>query len=49
MARLLIEEVQYEDPLSVFARFAGLPGAIFLDSALPGGDGEPVLSLDGQA
>jgi para-aminobenzoate synthetase component 1 len=38
MARLLIEEVRYEDPLSVFARFAGLPGAIFLDSALPGGD-----------
>jgi para-aminobenzoate synthetase component I len=37
MARLLIEEVDYGDPLSVFARFAGLPGAIFLDSALSGG------------
>ncbi len=37
MTRLLIEEVDYGDPLSVFARFAGLPGAIFLDSALSGG------------
>jgi para-aminobenzoate synthetase component 1 len=37
MTRLLIEEVGYGDPLSIFARFAGLPGAIFLDSATPGG------------
>ncbi len=37
MTRLLIEEVDYGDPLPVFARFAGLPGAIFLDSAMPGG------------
>jgi para-aminobenzoate synthetase component I len=37
MTRLLIEEVKYGDPLPVFARFATLPGAIFLDSALAGG------------
>jgi para-aminobenzoate synthetase component I len=37
MTRLLIEEVDYGDPLSIFARFAGLSGAIFLDSAIPGG------------
>ena len=37
MTRLLIEEVDYGDPLSIFARFAGLPGAIFLDSALASG------------
>jgi para-aminobenzoate synthetase component I len=34
MSRLLVEEIDYGDPLPVFARFAGLPGAIFLDSAL---------------
>ena len=37
MTRLLIEEVDYGDPLSIFARFVGLPGAIFLDSAISGG------------
>src|SRR5215469_14632861 len=34
MSRLLVEEIDYGDPLPVFARFARLPGAIFLDSAL---------------
>jgi para-aminobenzoate synthetase component 1 len=37
MTRLLIEEVPYGDPLATFARFAALTGAIFLDSAMPGG------------
>ena len=35
-ARLLAEEIAYGDSLAVFARFAPLPGALFLDSALPG-------------
>src|ERR1700758_1678001 len=34
MSRLLVEEIAYGDPLPVFARFARLPGAIFLDSAV---------------
>jgi para-aminobenzoate synthetase component 1 len=38
MARLLIQDVAYGDPLGDFARFAHLPGAIFLDSARPDGD-----------
>ena len=36
MARLLVEAVDYSDPLRVFARFARSPGAIFLDSAMTG-------------
>lgn len=38
MTRLLIQEVAYGDPPGAFARFAHSPGAIFLDSARPGGD-----------
>ena len=34
MSRLLVEEIDYGDPLPVFARFARLPGAVFLDSAV---------------
>ena len=34
MTRLLVEKIAYGDSLPVFARFAALPGAIFLDSAL---------------
>jgi len=53
MSRLLIEEVGYGDPLPIFTRFAGLPGAIFLDSAVPDGTvgrysfiaAEPFLTL----
>ncbi len=37
MTRLLVEEISYRDSLSVFARFAALPGALFLDSALAEG------------
>jgi para-aminobenzoate synthetase component 1 len=36
MARLHFEEIGYRDPLAAFAGFAGLPGAIFLDSAAGG-------------
>jgi para-aminobenzoate synthetase component 1 len=38
MTRLLRQQVAYGDPLGDFARFADAPGAIFLDSARPGGD-----------
>jgi len=34
---VLAHEIPYRDPLDAFARFAGRPGAVFLDSALPGG------------
>jgi para-aminobenzoate synthetase component 1 len=34
MTRLLVAETAYGESLPVFARFAGLPGALFLDSAL---------------
>jgi para-aminobenzoate synthetase component 1 len=34
MIRLLVEEIEYGEPLSMFAPFAALPGAIFLDSAV---------------
>jgi len=37
MTRLLVEEMAYGDSLPVFARFATLPGALFLDSALAEG------------
>jgi para-aminobenzoate synthetase component I len=37
MTRLAVEEIAYGQSLPVFARFAGLPGALFLDSALEGG------------
>ena len=37
MTPLLVEEIEYRDPLAVFAGFAAAPGAIFLDSALEGG------------
>ena len=30
------EEIEYGDPLAVFAGFAARPGALFLDSAVPG-------------
>ena len=33
MSRLLVEEIPYRDPLTVFAGFATRPGATFLDSA----------------
>jgi len=33
MGRLLVEEIPYRDPLTVFAGFATRPGATFLDSA----------------
>lgn len=35
MSRLLFEEIPFRDPLAVFAGFAALPGATFLDSARP--------------
>ena len=37
MTRLLVEEMAYGHSLPVFARFAELPDALFLDSALAGG------------
>jgi para-aminobenzoate synthetase component 1 len=37
MTRLVVEEIAYGQSLPVFARFAELPGALFLDSALAGG------------
>ncbi|HXQ40469.1 MAG TPA: aminodeoxychorismate synthase, component I [Candidatus Udaeobacter sp.] len=37
MTRLVVEEIAYGQSLPVFARFAALPGALFLDSALAGG------------
>jgi len=33
MSRLLVEEIPYRDPLTIFAAFATRPGATFLDSA----------------
>ena len=33
----LVREIVHEDPFAVFRRFADLPGAVFLDSARPGG------------
>ncbi|WP_119459280.1 aminodeoxychorismate synthase, component I [Rhodospirillaceae bacterium SYSU D60014] len=36
-ATLLVHEIPYRDPLDLFARFARLPGTVFLDSALPDG------------
>jgi para-aminobenzoate synthetase component I len=37
MSSLLVEEIEYRDPLAAFAGFAAAPGAILLDSALEGG------------
>src|SRR5690606_3147127 len=35
-APLLIRDIAYGDPFAAFRRFADLPGAVFLDSALAG-------------
>jgi para-aminobenzoate synthetase component 1 len=34
---VLAQEIAYRDPAEAFARFARRPGALFLDSAVPGG------------